>query len=67
MFYSNLLILDEITDGLDSKSIDIVTSILMDVSKDISSMFIVTHKDTTMGYDKQLLVIKGKDRISYVQ
>ena len=65
--YSNLLILDEITDGLDSKSIDIVTSILMDVSKDISSMFVVTHKDTTMGYDKQLLVIKGKDRISYVQ
>lgn len=65
--YSNLLILDEITDGLDSKSIDIVTSILMDVSKDISSMFVVTHKDTTIGRDKQLLVIKGKDRISYVQ
>ena len=37
------------------------------ISKDISSMFVVTHKDTTMGYDKQLLVIKGKDRISYVQ
>ena len=65
--YSNLLILDEITDGLDSKSIDIGTSILMDVSKDISSMFVVTHKDTTIGRDKQLLVIKGKDRISYIQ
>ena len=65
--YSNILICDEIFDGLDSKSIDVVTSILMSVSKDISSMFIVSHKDTSIGADKQLLVIKGKDRISYVQ
>lgn len=64
--YSNVLILDEITDGLDTKSIDIITSILMDVSRDISSMYIVTHKDTSMGHDKILWVVKGKDRISSI-
>lgn len=64
--YSNILILDEVTDGLDSKSIDIVTSILMNVSKDISSMFVVSHKDTVIGYDNQIVVVKGKDRISHI-
>lgn len=64
--YSNILILDEITDGLDSKSIDIVTSILMNVSKDISSMFVVSHKDTVIGHDSQIIVVKGKDRISHI-
>lgn len=65
--YSNILIMDEVFDGLDSKSIDIVTSILMQVSKDVNSMFMVSHKDTTIGYDSQIIVTKGKDRVSTVE
>lgn len=65
--YSNILILDECMDGLDSKSIDIVTNVLLQVSKDINSMFIVSHKDTTIGYDSQIIVIKGKNRISTIE
>ena len=64
--YSNILILDEIFDGLDSKSIDITTAMLLSVSKDINSMFVVSHKDTVMGHDGLIIVTKGKDRISTV-
>lgn len=64
--YSNILVLDEIFDGLDSKAIDIVTSILLTVSKDINSMFVVSHKDTVVGHDGLIIVTKGKDRVSTV-
>lgn len=64
--YSNILILDEIFDGLDSKAIDIVTDILLAVSKDVNSMFVVSHKDTIIGHDGMIIVTKGKDRISTV-
>lgn len=64
--YSNILILDEVFDGLDSKAIDIVTEILLVVSKDVNSMFVVSHKDTVVGYDGIIVVTKGKDRISTV-
>lgn len=64
--YSNILILDEVFDGLDSKAIDIVTEILLTVSKDVNSMFVVSHKDTIIGHDGMIIVTKGKDRISTV-
>lgn len=64
--YSNILILDEIFDGLDSKSIDIASAMLLSVSKDINSMFVVSHKDTVVGHDGLIIVTKGKDRISTV-
>lgn len=64
--YSNILILDEVFDGLDSKSIDITSNMLLSVSKDINSMFIVSHKDTVIGHDGLIIVTKGKDRISTV-
>lgn len=64
--YSNILILDEVFDGLDSKAIDIVTEILLTVSKDVNSMFVVSHKDTIIGHDGMVIVTKGKDRISTV-
>lgn len=64
--YSNILILDEIFDGLDSKSIDIASAMLLAVSKDINSMFVVSHKDTVVGHDGLIIVTKGKDRVSTV-
>lgn len=64
--YSNILILDEVFDGLDSKSIDVTTAMLLSVSKDINSMFVVSHKDTIIGHDGLIIVTKGKDRISTV-
>lgn len=65
--YSNILIMDEIFDGLDSKSIDKVVEILNLVSKDINTMFIVSHKDLPIGHDSTILVIKDKTRISKVE
>ena len=63
---SNILILDEVFENLDSEAIDVVINALMQVSTDVDSMFIISHKETSIGYDSIITVTKEKDRISHV-
>lgn len=62
----NLLILDEIFESLDDEAIMTVTEVLTSVSSEIDSMFVISHKDTDIGYDSMITVIKDKNRISRV-
>lgn len=62
----NLLILDEIFESLDDEAIMTVTEVLMSVSSDIDSMFVISHKDTDIGYDSVITVTKNKDRVSSI-
>ena len=66
-FTSNILVLDEVFDGLDSigcaKVIDMIASV-----SDIKNIFIVTHrKDLSIPTDKELIVVKSSVGISEIK
>ena len=66
-FTSNILVLDEVFDGLDMigchRVIDLITNL-----SDIKNVFIVTHrKDLSIPCDKELLVVKSSDGISEIR
>lgn len=65
---SNILILDEILDYLDSEGIDSVLRLIETKSTDVGTIMIVTHKnDVSIPYDSVMTVVKDRDRISYVE
>lgn len=67
-FSCNMLIMDEIYDGLDDSAINIVTDMFSEVSSEIDSMFIISHKpEAEIPYDSIITVTKGSDRISVVK
>lgn len=64
---SNLLILDEVFDNLDDKSISVVSNMFTTVSSEIDSMFVISHKPAVeIPYDSQIMVIKDSSRVSRV-
>ena len=63
----NYMVLDEVLDGLDSKSIECVLSFIDEISTDVSSMFVISHKnDFNITFDSSLMVKKGTDNITTV-
>ena len=68
-FSSNIIVLDEITDFLDSKSCDAVMNFLSTTLKDIESVFIISHHadELNLPVDSEIKVIKNIDGISEVQ
>lgn len=66
-FSSNILVMDEILDNLDSTGADSVIRLLEYKSPDIDTMFIVSHKqDITIPSDRVLQVVKSTDQLSYI-
>jgi DNA repair exonuclease SbcCD ATPase subunit len=66
-FTSNILVLDEVFDGLDSKGCTKVIDMIASVS-DIKNIFIVTHrKDLSIPSDKELIVAKSSVGISEIR
>ena len=66
-FTSNILVLDEVFDGLDAigcqKVLDVISSIT-----DIRNIFIVTHrKDLSIPTDKEIVVVKSCNGISEIR
>ena len=68
-FSSNIIVLDEITDFLVSKSCDAVMNFLSTTLKDIESVFIISHHadELNLPVDSEIKVIKNIDGISEVQ
>ncbi len=68
-FSSNLIMLDEVFDGLDSIACQNVINMLAKKLNDIESVFIITHHADTLEipYDKQLFVIKDNKGISRIE
>lgn len=66
-FSCNILIMDEVYDGLDESAINTVTSMFSEISSEIDSMFIISHKpEAEIPYDSIITITKGKDRISTI-
>ena len=67
-FSANILVADEIFDGLDALGCQRVIDLIMTSLSDISSVYIVSHRDDMpIPYDKELIVVKSKDGISEIQ
>lgn len=65
---SNLLVLDEILDYLDSAGVDSVLRLLEYKSPDIDTMMVVSHKkDIKIPSDTTFLVIKEENQISRIR
>jgi energy-coupling factor transporter ATP-binding protein EcfA2 len=58
-FTSNLLVLDEVFDGLDTIGCNRVIDMISNLS-DVKNVFVVTHrKDLSIPSDKELIVVKS--------
>lgn len=65
---SNILILDEVFDGLDDVSFSIVLDLLADEIQDVESTFIISHRDIKeIPFDNVITVIKNQNQISEVE
>ena len=65
---SNILILDEVFDGLDDVSFSIVLDLLSDEIQDVESTFIISHRDIKeIPFDNVIVVTKESNQISNVQ
>ena len=67
-FSSNILVLDEITDALDSESCDRVINFITNELKDIESVFIISHHADALEipYDSELVIEKSELGVSNV-
>jgi DNA repair exonuclease SbcCD ATPase subunit len=66
-FTSNILVLDEVFDGLDSIGCQRVLDVISSLS-DIKNIFIVTHrKDLSIPTDKEIIVVKSASGISEIR
>ena len=63
----NLLILDEVFEGVDADGIYYVIKVLEDLSRQKSSVFVITHKDELKGYFPDEVLMSRKDGLSYVE
>lgn len=65
-FTSNLLIIDEVFDGLDSIGIAAVLDLITSQKDSISSIYLITHKnDANIDYD-DIITVRKEDNISKV-
>lgn len=66
-FTSNILVMDEILDNLDSVGADSVIRLLEHKSPDVETMLIVSHKqDITIPSDRVIKVVKSADQLSHI-
>lgn len=66
-FTSNIIVLDEVFDGLDMIGCQRVVDLIASLS-DIKNVFIVTHrKDLSIPCDKELIVVKSPEGISDIR
>jgi len=67
-FSSNILVLDEIVDNLDSIGCQKVMELISSRLNDVDSIYIISHHaDIPMPIDYELNIIKDKDGISSVR
>lgn len=64
---SNILVIDEIFDFLDTKGCQKILGVITNLSN-IESVFIISHhiNDLSISYDSELIVEKGEDGISHI-
>ena len=67
-FTSNIIVLDEILDNLDSVGCDSILNFITTKLSDIESIFIISHHADTLniGNDSTITVVKDADGVSYI-
>ena len=66
-FSSNILVLDEVFDGLDALGCERVIDLITNKLHDIESVFIVSHRsDLPITYDRELIIEKDSSGISKI-
>ena len=67
-FSSNIIVLDELFDNLDNIGCQRVLNLISNQLSDVESIFIVTHhSDISIPADKEIIVVKGQDKISRIK
>jgi len=68
-FSSNILVLDEITDNLDSKGSDKVVSLISNKLTDVESVFIITHHTELLRglFEREISVEKDENGVSKIK
>ncbi len=68
-FHSNILVLDEITDSLDSVGCDKILSLIAKRLIDVESIFIISHRarELEIPYDSEITIIKDESGISRIK
>lgn len=66
-FSCNLLVLDELTDNVDSDGCKLIMDFISEVASDVDSVFIISHHtDLELPSDNELTIIKNEQGISSV-
>ena len=66
-FSSNILVLDEITDSLDSVGAQKIFNLISNSLSDVETIYIISHHtDFSIPYDDEIQIVKGDDRISRI-
>lgn len=63
---SNVLILDEILESMDEKATQVTLDLLEQQSRNVESMFIISHNQYSLPADSSIIVEKGSNRIASV-
>lgn len=67
-FGSNILVVDEIFDNLDSMGCRKVINLISKKLKDINTIYIITHhSDIDIPYDSEVRIIKGNNGVSHIE
>ena len=66
-FSSNILVLDEISDNIDSVGAEKLFNLISNKLTDVESVFIISHHtDYSLPIDNNITVVKGVDKISRI-
>jgi DNA repair exonuclease SbcCD ATPase subunit len=63
----NLLLLDEVFEGVDADGLYYVIKVLEDIARRKSSVFVITHRDELKSYFSDEILMQREDGLSYVE
>ena len=63
----NLLLLDEVFEGVDSDGLYYVMKVLEDIAKRKSSVFVITHRDELKDHFSDEILMSRQNGLSYIQ
>ena len=60
----NILLLDEVFEGVDAEGLYYVIKVLEDLARRKSSVFVITHRDELKSYFNDEILVQRKDGLS---
>ena len=67
-FSSNIIVLDEFVDGLDSAGCEQVLNLIAKNLSDVGTVYIITHHASiAILTDDEITIVKGPDKISRIR